>query len=145
MTTPIPDSFPVNSISIITLPCRRFSLDVMQRSGVAQKGLILFGGVYNCRKIAGSNSWSEHSFGNAVDLFCHEADMQQIGDAVVRQTTKTTKANGGMLVPVHYVIITGSVWTADRGWHPYTGYHPPTHVHVDFDPLHTGQTPACAG
>ncbi len=146
-------SFAVNSISTITPQCRAFVLPigdvrggVMQRSAPSRNGKILFAGVFNCRHISGSSSWSQHAFGNAVDLFAHEADLQAIAENVVRQATADTRANQGNHQPCHYVIWkegAGGIWSPDRGWHTYTGFHPPTHVHVDFLPEREG-TPPCA-
>jgi hypothetical protein len=139
-------SFHVNSISVITPQCKEFALDVMQRSAPSRAGEILFAGVYNCRKISGSASWSQHSYGNAVDMFAHEADLERIADNAVRQATEKTWANRGDEQPVHYVIWRegeNGIWSPERGWHNYSGYHPPTHVHVDFLPERNGR-PSCA-
>lgn len=139
-------TFPVNSTSVITPACKTFITDVYQRSSPSRRGLVLFAGVYNCRKISGSSSWSQHSWGNAADIFAHEADLEAIAHNVVLQRQQDTYANQGRRQPVHYVIWRegpGGIWSPTQGWHDYSGYHPPTHVHVDFDPFQTG-TPPCA-
>ena len=59
-------TFPINSTSVMTPACERVCR-VMQR--VAREGLISYGGVFSCRKIAGTNYWSQHAWGNALDLF----------------------------------------------------------------------------
>jgi hypothetical protein len=59
-------TFPINSTSVMTPACGRVGR-VMQR--VAREGLISYGGVFSCRKIAGTNYWSQHAWGNALDLF----------------------------------------------------------------------------
>lgn len=136
--------FPVNSTSVITPPCKRYALSVAQHSAVAK--FIQYAGVFNCRKIHGSDSWSQHAYGNAVDLFADASRLRRIANNIVAQATRTTWANKGKLVPVAHVIWAtgeGGIWTPDRGWHSYDGYHPATHVHADFYPQGTG-TPACA-
>jgi len=139
-------TFKVNSTSTITRECHEFAFDVMQRSSPSRNGKILYAGVYNSRHIAGQSSWSQHAFGNAIDLFGHEADLDEIAHNVVLQRNESTYANRGDRQPVHYVIWKegkGGIWSPTKGWHEYVGYHPPTHVHVDFDPLRTGRPP-CA-
>jgi hypothetical protein len=138
--------FRVNSTSVITQPCHEWAFDVAQRSSPSRHGKILFAGVYNCRHISGSGSWSQHAWGNAIDEFAHAADLQAIAENAVLQATKKTFANRGKLVPIHYVIWQDGprgIWSPDKGWHAYSGYHPPTHVHIDFLPEREG-TPPCA-
>jgi hypothetical protein len=50
----------------------------MPKSAPARKGKIKFGGVFNCRTVAGSTTFSQHAWGNAVDIFCDEDDLQAI-------------------------------------------------------------------
>ena len=139
-------TFPVNSVSAISKPCHEWAFDVAQRSWPSRHGLISFAGVFNCRHIAGSNSWSQHAFGNAIDEFADESNLEAIAHNAVLQATEKTFANRGVKQPVHYVIWkdgAGGIWSPDRGWHSYDGFHPPTHVHVDFLPEFEG-TPPCA-
>jgi hypothetical protein len=115
----------------------------MQR--VRVEALIKYGGVYSCRKISGTNYWSQHSWGNAVDLFPelvrHNDD---IAKAAVTQATKRTWANRGRKLELSNVIdhLNSRVWTPGTGWHPYNGSVGP-HVHVQAAPIKTGQPP-CA-
>lgn len=140
-------TFPLQSTSTTTPELRR-GMRVMQRTKVAR--LIAYAGVFNCRRIAGSSSWSQHAWGNAGDLFPKppSADDDKQRDAiahnVVRQATERTIANRGRRIAVAHVIDHDArrIWEPGRGWHTYTG---PTgdHVHVDFAPNRTG-TPPCA-
>lgn len=141
-------SFPVNSTSTITKPCRRFALRVIQRSKVAH--LISHGGVYNCRKSSASSEvWSEHSWGNAVDLFPSPGGDQDkkraaIAHNAVLQATRRTIANRGRKVHIAHVIDHDArrIWSYGIGWHYYGGSLG-NHVHVDFLPYKTG-IPPCA-
>jgi hypothetical protein len=135
--------FPVLSTSVQTRPCRR-ACAVMQRTNV--EPLILKGEVYNCRVIAGTSTWSEHSWGNAVDLIMERttaAALSEVAASVVYQATHRTRANRFRKLPVHEVIRQDRVWTRAEGWHEYTGeYH--NHVHVDFNPYKEGKPPCAA-
>jgi len=88
-----------------------------------------YAGSYVCRRIAGSSSPSQHSYGNAVDFFFDTLSHQDVvADAAV--------ANAGKL-GIEHVISRQRVWTKGEGWHTYSGeYH--SHVHVDFDPNFSG-------
>jgi hypothetical protein len=139
--------FPVYSTSVET-PAIARTIRVLLRSRIAP--LIDHAGVYNCRRIAGSTTFSQHAWGNAVDLFPkggpENADeaCARIARAVVRQATHRTLANRGRKLAVAEVIDhqAGRIWTPSRGWHAYSGTRGP-HVHVSGAPLRTG-TPPCA-
>ena len=133
-------TFPVSSTSVQTAACARF-VRVMQRSNA--EPLIEHGGVYNCRTVAGSSTYSQHAWGNAIDLFAKQSkDLLAIADNAVLQATKRTKANRGRKLPVHRIIVQDKTWVKGAGWFGYGGvYH--THVHVDFEPNRYG-VPPCA-
>jgi hypothetical protein len=139
--------FPVYSTSVETAAVKRI-VRVLRRAKVAP--YIARAGVYNCRPIAGSSSWSQHSWGNAVDLFPKlpigddAADRRRIAAAVVAQAKHRTLANRGRRLAVAEVIDHSgrTIWTPSQGWHPYTGTTG-DHVHVSGAPLRTG-TPPCA-
>ncbi len=142
-------SFPVNSTGTITPAISRVSR-VLQRAkvGSGKTRLIKFGGVFNCRTIAGSDTYSQHAWGNAIDLFPeHQSndELRAIADAVVVQATKSTIANLGRKIPVSQVIDHNNrrIWTPSFGWKTYTGSYG-AHVHVSGEPLRLG-TPPCAG
>jgi hypothetical protein len=134
--------FPINSTSTITAPCERVCR-VMQR--VQRAKLISYGAVFACRKIAGTNYWSQHAWGNALDLFPKENKYNdEIADAAVYQAKHRTVANRGRKLDLSNVIdhLKSRIWTPGTGWNPYGGTVGP-HVHVQAAPIKTG-TPPCA-
>lgn len=146
-------SYPVYSTSLETPAIARVNR-VLARAKVGR--LIASGGVYNCRNVAGSSTYSQHSWGNAVDLFPKawnakvefmgdvQAELRAIADAVVRHATTRTVANRGRKLAVSQVIDhdNGRIWEPGKGWQVYHGTIGP-HVHVSGAPLRTGK-PACA-
>lgn len=81
------------------------------------------GGVHVCRKIAGSSSWSQHSWDDAIDLMIG-SDMH-LGDQINSWLNKNEGKYGGFCeqlwrVPSHF-----------------------DHVHLSLSPCHSG-TPPCA-
>lgn len=88
-----------------------------------------FAGAYVCKTIGTGSTLSQHSYGNALDVFFDSLSHQdQVAHAVV--------VNRHLLAPFH-VISKDRIWTKDVGWHDYGGgYH--LHLHVDFDPQFTG-------
>ena len=129
------------STSVTTVKTRRM-LRIMQRSKVSD--LITSAGVYNCRKIANSDSWSQHSWGHAIDFMCAGQNVEKIARNIILQGTKRTIANRGKRVPIERVIWGTRMWRYGIGEVPYGGVPHVTHVHVDFRPNKTG-TPPCAG
>jgi len=113
-----------------------------------ETALSAYAGRFVCKKILGSALWSQHSWGNADDLFPTPGDTQaklrHIADAVVYQATHKTIANRGRRLKVAEVIDhdAGRRWTPQGGWGLYTGATG-AHVHVSWAPFRTG-TPACA-
>jgi hypothetical protein len=146
-------SFPVNSTSVETAPCSRVAT-VMGRTkvGSGTTRIISYAGCYICKQISGSNSWSQHSWGNALDLFPKPSpqrvtvqhELRAIADAVVYQATHKTKANRLRKLEVAEVIDHDGrrIWTPSQGWHDYGGTTG-THIHVSAAPLKTG-VPPCA-
>jgi len=142
-------AFPINSTSVWTPSCERICR-VMQRAKVAN--VIAYAGVFSCRKIEGSTSWSQHSWGNATDLFpkgaleyaVKRAHCRAIADATVYQATHRTKANRFRKLDVARVIDHENRrdWTPQDGWTDYGGTTG-LHIHVEGQPTKTG-TPACA-
>jgi hypothetical protein len=140
-------SFSVQSTSVETAAVKRICR-VVQRTKTAKR--IAYAAVYACRKISGSSSWSQHSWGNAVDIFpkgdpeVHAAVRKAIRNTVVWQATHKTVANRGRKLDVAEVIDHSGrvIWTPSKGWHTYTG-STGDHVHVSGAPLKTG-TPPCA-
>lgn len=142
-------TFEINSTSVQTDSVERICR-VMQRAKVAKS--IAYGAVYNCRRISGSTSWSQHAWGNAVDLFPKGTEYAEklarcraIANAVVWQAKHRTAANNRRKLDVAEVIDheNGRMWTRGGGWGPYGGAAG-LHVHVTGFPKKTG-TPSCAG
>lgn len=79
-------------------------------------------GIYSCRHIAGSSTWSQHAWANAVDLAPPD---RAYGDKMA----EFVRANAGALRIEHLL------------WQVRDHYD---HIHVDFTPNFTG-TPTCAG
>ncbi len=134
-------SFPINSTSVITAPIKRLHTVLFRTRA---DGPIKYAGVFVCKKILGSNSWSQHSWGNASDLFTGSAkENRAVADTVVWQATHRTKANRFRKLDVAEVIDheNSRAWYGS-GWVPYGGATG-LHVHVSGRPLKSG-TPACA-
>lgn len=91
-------------------------------------------GILACRAVAGTSTWSQHAYANAVDLGASSSKMREIA---------TWVANHRKL-PVSQVIYARQVWTPTTGWHYYGGVNPHyDHVHISGEPYLTG-TPRCA-
>ena len=144
-------SFPVNSTSVGTPATERIER-VMGRAkvGSGRTRIIAYAGRFVCKKISGSTSWSQHSWGNADDLFPTDggntqAKLDDIAGAVVYQATHRTVANRGRKLDVAEVINHDGrrIWTPAGGWRTYSGTTG-AHIHVSGAPLKTG-TPPCAG
>jgi hypothetical protein len=88
-----------------------------------------FAGAYVCKTVVGTSTLSQHSYGNADDVFFDTlAHQEQVADWVV--------AHQDLLHPFH-VISARRIWTKGVGWRYYTGdFH--SHLHVDFDPQYSG-------
>jgi hypothetical protein len=142
-------SFPIQSTSIGTASTKRIER-VLQRSkiGSGKTRIVKFASRFVCKKIVGSSSWSQHSWGNADDLFPTDGNTQEklrhIADAVVYQAKHRTVANRGRKLDVAEVIDHDArrIWTPAGGWGPYGGTLG-AHIHVTGAPKRTG-TPACA-
>lgn len=92
------------------------------------------GGAFVCKKTVGTNTWSDHAWGEAQDIF---ADWD-VMDEIAAWTVDTHKE-----LNVNYVILRDRIWrSSTKKWGIYTGeYH--RHVHTSF--IHDGVgTPPCA-
>lgn len=92
-----------------------------------------YAGAYVCKRIAGSTTLSQHSYGNAVDFFFDSlTDQERVFEAVVRGDF--TRVTG---VRVAHAISRDRIWNPDTGMQHYGGdYH--SHLHVDFLPQFSG-------
>jgi hypothetical protein len=88
-----------------------------------------FAGSYVCKSVAGTSSPSQHSFGNAVDVFFDTLAHQEI---VFRDIT-----NGKAPVPVAHTISLGRIWEPSTGIRSYSGIRH-YHGHTDFLPQYSG-------
>jgi hypothetical protein len=89
-----------------------------------------FAGSYVCKSIAGSGGVSsQHSYGNAVDVFFGSIAQQEI---VFRDIT-----NRKCPVPVAHAISLRRIWEPGSGIHGYSGI-PHYHLHADFSPQYSG-------
>lgn len=140
--------FPMESTSVETPAVDRVCR-VLDRTRARRH--IAYGACYACRRISGSSSWSQHSWGNAVDLFprsqndvADATDRRVIANTVVYQATHRTVANRGRKLDVAEVIDHSGrrIWTPSRGWHGYLGALG-NHIHVSASPLRSG-VPPCA-
>lgn len=90
-------------------------------------------GIVVCKKIAGSNTWSQHSWGNAVD-FGGPGPWGSSGNI-----TLLDKVNNY----IQRLWDEGLLPVSQLGWRNWSG-HFPGHIHVSGDPYRHG-TPPCAG
>jgi hypothetical protein len=85
------------------------------------------------RPIAGRTTWSQHAYGNAVDLSGTPEAMAAAAE--------WARVNAGQL-RVRYVIWNHQVSSFGSPWRPYHGSDPHTgHLHVDFAPGFSGDPP----
>lgn len=96
-------------------------------------------GIYNCRAIAGSTSWSQHAWGNAEDFSEDGVASEEAERWLFANRTK---------LPISELIGRRRVWSrarASEGWRALSsGAHQHLdHWHVSADPLSTG-SPPCA-
>lgn len=92
-------------------------------------------GICACRDVAGTSSWSQHAYCNAIDINSSSDSMYQIAGYLLQNANDLS---------VHTIIYHRQVWSRETPyWHYYDGVNPHyDHVHVDFDPQGAG-TPPC--
>lgn len=109
---------------------------VFRNPAYANKGVVSWG-IVNCRRIAGSSSWSQHAWGNGLDIHASFAVMTDLAAFLAME------ARDGRL-PIAQILFDGKAWTPDQGWHPANLSSPHTdHIHVSGSPMQGG-TPPCA-
>lgn len=99
-------------------------------------------GVCNCRRIAGSSSWSQHAWCNAEDYHAVFATMEDASRWIA--TAALGKVSGVPNLPVSQVIFASRIWTPSNPTFVYvSGIGHYDHIHISGDPLRVG-TPPCA-
>jgi hypothetical protein len=88
-----------------------------------------FAGSYVCKYVAGSSSRSQHSYGNAVDIF--------FGSIAQQEKVFQDIANRKCPVPVAHAISLGRIWEPATGIRSYGGIRH-YHLHGDFLPQYSG-------
>lgn len=137
-------AYPVESTAVVTAAIHRV-IRVSRRMKRA-KHWITKGEVFNCRTVAGSSEYSQHAWGNGIDLFTHAHDqLADLADALVVQAKRRTWANHGRRLPISQVIDHDGrrVWEPGTGWRPYNGTTG-AHIHVSGAPYRTGKPPCAA-
>lgn len=87
-----------------------------------------FAGGYVCKSISGSSTPSQHSYGNAVDIFFDSiAHQNEVFKAVER---------GDAPVPIAHAISMKTIW--ENGSEHYYSGDTHYHLHVDFNPQYSG-------
>jgi len=96
-------------------------------------------GIYACRRISGSTSYSQHAWANALDIGASTPEQLNI---VAQELVRAQEPGGPLEGIVYTVIVANRLWRKGEGWLPYGGiYH--SHVHVDASPNYSG-IPPCA-
>lgn len=94
-------------------------------------------GIVNCRKIAGSTSWSQHAWGNGLDIHASFEVMRDLSEWLADE------AKAGKL-DIAQILFNSRVWTPSEGWRTANLSTPHTdHIHVSGSPMKEG-TPPCA-
>ena len=107
--------------------------DIAEMLRTSFPGARSYGG-YNCRKIAGTNTWSVHSTGRAIDLFVTlhggQAD-NDLGDPIANYLIENAEYLGISLV-IWDRGSWGSARPAGKKYRHYTGVHPHhDHLHIE--------------
>jgi hypothetical protein len=96
-------------------------------------------GIFNCRPVAGSSSWSQHAWGNAEDFS---------DDGVAAEEAQRWFNTNKTKLPIAELIGRGRIWTESRSSEGFralsaSAHQHQDHWHVSALPLGTG-TPPCA-
>jgi hypothetical protein len=89
-------------------------------------------GIVNCRKILDSNSWSQHAWGNGLDIGGDPRLLDTIANDLYE------KAKSGAL-PIAQLLWKGKNMLTGGSVYDHTD-----HIHISGSPMKTG-TPPCAG
>lgn len=99
---------------------------------------------YNCRKIAGSSSWSQHSESNGLDIFV----TKEKGDALVDWTLDTVETSAGPMTRWDAYGVRTMLWWGKsvRTGNAVSDHF--DHIHIDFWPKMqniSSYVPPCKG
>lgn len=84
-------------------------------------------GIYNCRKVAGTNTLSLHAEGRALDVA-----FPGSGNAYGSQLA-TVLTNNANALGIQQIIWDRKAWRPSTGWKPYRGASPHTdHLHIEM-------------
>jgi hypothetical protein len=90
-----------------------------------------FAGAYVCKNISGTSNTSQHSFGNAVDIFFDTIEHQrEVYEAIKR---------GRCPVPIQNAISERVIWSPEPTGQRAYGGDPHWHLHCDFRPAYSGR------
>lgn len=78
-------------------------------------------GTHVVRNIAGTNTLSQHSFGDAADIGGPAGQLEDQASWLARKADE---------LGLTEIIFRNSIWTDDEGWHPYGGIPHVSHVHI---------------
>lgn len=91
--------------------------------------------VFACKHIGSGSTWSQHAWGNAIDVMCSGDRQRELAHWAVNHADD---------LDVETVIYLSKVWSRTQPvWHAYGGTPHDVHVHLDFRPPKLG-TPPCA-
>ena len=90
-------------------------------------------GSHVVRNIAGTNTPSQHSYGNAIDIGGSQQELDQIA---------TWAARHAQQLGISQVIYQTSIWTPGEGWHPYSGVPHTNHVHLTGPEVYSDTSPS---
>lgn len=138
ITDPLPSPLGDDGIGLaapgeVSVYCKRFLQDVLVRDWSDLNNM----GSYVCKKTLGTDTWSDHSWGAAIDWGNGRPERMQ---HLFEFCWKNQKQYN-----ISYVIYNKQIWSRSNPTvHAYTGENPhKDHVHISFTDTGTG-TPPCA-
>lgn len=129
------------NVPTISPMCKKFRDEIVNSDEFKSIGI---NGIFCCKKTLGTEVWSDHSWGAAID----------VGFSTTPHKRKLAFAKKAIEVAptyqIKYVIYNYRIWTpenSEKKWRSYTGSDPHTsHVHVSFKDSGAGEgkVPPCA-
>jgi hypothetical protein len=106
-----------------------FALVTKRTKGVAENW-----GIFSCRKVAGTDTWSAHAWKMAIDIAGPWLVMVLVAHLAVKHAAR---------FGFETIIFNGKSWSRAEGWHPYSGSCPhKRHCHINTD--YPDGRPPCA-